>query len=104
VTTSRLVELQAVLEGVPLPATKQELTEYARAQSGGGELLALLEALPDREYRSLDDVGEALNPVQPAFERDEPQLPRPESGVPPGGEAYTDASAEPGRVRERGPE
>jgi len=102
--SSRVAELQVVLEGVPLPASKQQLVQHARGEDADPGLIALLEALPEREYPSIDDVGEALRPVQPSSEPGQPQQPKPESGLPPGGEAYTDASAEPGAVRERGPE
>jgi hypothetical protein len=102
VTTKDVAELQVVLEGVPLPARKQELIEYARAENGG-RFAPLLAQLPDRRYGSLDEVGEALLPVQPAWTSPDPHKPREESGKPPGGPAYTDASAEPGAVREGGP-
>ena len=96
----RAAEIQALLEGVSLPARKQNLLEYARGESADGALVGLLEALPEREYRSLDEVGEALHPVQPSRPRSQPREPKPESGDPPGREAYTDPSAEPGAVRE----
>ena len=95
-------ELQTLLEGVPLPADKRELVEYARSQ-GDERLAGMLERLPDREYGTLDDVGEELLPVQPTWEQPDAHEPRDESGRPPGGEAYTDASAPPGSVREQGP-
>ena len=98
--SSRAAEIQVLLEGVPLPATKDELLEYARGERSDGALVALLEARPEREYRSLDEVGEALHPVQPSRPRSQPRGPKPESGEPPGREAYTDPSAEPGAVRE----
>ena len=102
-TTRDVAELQVLLEGVPLPASRQELLAHA-VRERGGDLTALLERLPDRQYESLDDVGEELLPVQPEWSRRDPHEPREESGGPPGGgEAYTDASAEPGRVRERSP-
>ena len=66
-------------------------------------MLSLLLDLPDREYGTLDEVGEALAPVQPSGNPRQPHEPRAESGLPPGGEAYTDPSAESGRVREHGP-
>jgi hypothetical protein len=100
--TQEVAELQVVLEGVPLPAGKQELLEHARHE-GAGRLTALLRGLPDREYRSLDEVGEELLPVQPDWPHRDAREPGEESGKPPGGEAYTDASAEPGSVREDGP-
>jgi hypothetical protein len=104
VDSALVAELQTVLEGVALPAPRQELLEYALLQGVSAELFALLEALPDREYRSIDEVAEMVAPVQPPPAPEEPKVPRPESGLPPGGEAYTDPSAEPGAVRERGPE
>jgi hypothetical protein len=105
VDTARVAELQTVLEGVPLPAARRELIEYALLQGVRPELLWLLEALPDDgEYDSIDEVAETLAPVQPQPTAEETKVPQPESGVPPGGEAYTDASAEPGWVRPRGPE
>ena len=78
---------QALLEGVSLPAKKEELLEYARRQDDSAEVAAALERIPDREYRSLDEVGEAIAPVQQSFAQEE-RLPRAESGPPPGGDAY----------------
>jgi hypothetical protein len=52
--------VQVVLEGVALPATKAELLDYARLHDG--DAARKLESLPDKEYRSLDEVGEALAP------------------------------------------
>jgi hypothetical protein len=63
VNAARAAEIQVVLEGVRLPATRDELVRYARSQdqAAARELLAI----PDRSYERLDDVGEALRPVQP---------------------------------------
>jgi hypothetical protein len=102
VSTRQVAELQVLLEGIPLPASKQELLDYALLERGG-HLTSLLERLPDREFRSLDEVGEQLLHVQPERPQPGPNEPTAESGEPPGGLAYTDASAEPGAVRERGP-
>jgi|ERR671930_2563639 hypothetical protein len=98
----RAAELQSLLEGVALPASRAELIDYAARQPGGESFRHELERLPEREFSSLDEVGEELAAVQPASTTDA-QKPRPESGVPPGGDAYTDAAAEPGAVREDGP-
>ena len=81
--------VQSLLEGVPLPATRSELIEYARRQPGGEAFARELERIPEREYRALDEVGEALAPVQPQWRREQPEAPEPESGEPPGGDAYT---------------
>jgi len=92
--------VQALLEGVDLPASKDDLIRYARLHDG--HEAALLERLPDREYERLDEVGEALAPVQPHAEQG-PQLPREESDLPPGGDDYVKAHPTPGRVRDDAP-
>ena len=102
--SARVAQIQVLLEGVPLPASKQELLRHARRENGGGAAIALLETLPEREYGSIDEVGETLEPVQPSRTTSHPHRPRAESGLPPGGSAYTDPSPVPGAVRERGPE
>jgi hypothetical protein len=93
--------VQVVLEGIPLPATKAELIEYARRQDGDAD--HKLESLPDKEYRSLDEVGEALTPVQPARSAPHAEVPHEESDAPPGGEAYLDPNPKPGAVRHDAP-
>jgi len=89
-------ELQVVLEGVDLPASKQALVEYAHSQDE--QAARSLVALPEREYRSLDEVGEALSPVQPPSSEPEVE-PREESDKPPGGDDYTNANPQSGAVR-----
>ena len=101
--SSRIAQLQVLLEGVPLPASRQELLRHARRERAGPGELALLEALPDREYSSIDEVAETLHPVQPVSPTQQPEQPNAESGRPAGGDAYTDPSPESGRVRERLP-
>jgi hypothetical protein len=62
----------------------------------------LLERVPDREYLSLDDVGETLLRVQP--ETSKPAAPPPrESDRPPGGDDYVNPEPEPGFVRDDSP-
>jgi Protein of unknown function (DUF2795) len=59
-------ELKTVLVGVPLPAHKPELLEYAVQQRAEPPLLDALSALSDeKEFRSLDEVVEDLLQVQP---------------------------------------
>jgi hypothetical protein len=101
VSAREAAEIQVVLEGVDLPASRQQLVAYARSQDE--RAAGLLQRLPDREYRSLDEVGEALSPVQPSPLQSSPQPPREESDQPPGGDAYLDPNAEPGAVRPSGP-
>jgi hypothetical protein len=99
---AEVARLQSLLEGVDLPADKRRLIRYALEQDDGGSAARLLERLPEREYRSLDEVGEALAPVQPSSS---PQsaLPREESDLPPGGDDYVNPQPEPGAVRHDAP-
>ena len=82
-------ELQVVLEGVPLPAEKQELLDYAQTQGADQRLLAALRSVPDKQYGFLDAVGEEVARVQPSRERPQPQTPSEDSDAVPGGEDYT---------------
>jgi hypothetical protein len=101
--TQRAALLQVVLEGVPLPATRAALIDYASQEDPS--VVDELRRLPDREYQRLDEVGEELLGPRLA-PRPEARLPKPESGAPPGGGAYTDEGtkdAETGFVRPDAP-
>jgi hypothetical protein len=100
-TFQESAELQALLEGVSLPASKRELVAYARSEDE--EVARTLRSLPEREYRSLDEVGEALMPVQPSWPQPHAEIPHEVSDAPPGGDAYTDPRPESGRVRPDAP-
>lgn len=89
-----------LLEGVALPATRDELVAYAALQDARAAVE--LGELPERAYRSIDEVGELLARTQPAPPA-AALLPRPESGEPPGGPDYTNPSPESGAVRAGGP-
>lgn len=78
--------VEALLEGVPLPATRDVLIKYAEHERDEQARQAL-ETLPDRMFSTLDEVGEALAPVQPQWPRQR-RVPKPESDLPPGGPAY----------------
>jgi hypothetical protein len=78
--------IHALLEGVPLPATKADLVAYARRE-GGRSAAKILRRLPSQRYGTLDEVGEALEPVQPQWPRVR-RVPKAESDLPPGGSAY----------------
>lgn len=95
----RAALVQALLEGVELPAEKPALVAYARAQGDDPGAVSAVEALPERRYASLDEVGEAIAPVQPSRRTASPRLPRPESGLPPGGDDYTRIRPVPGQVQ-----
>jgi hypothetical protein len=81
----RAAEIQVVLEGIGLPATRDELVRYAAAEDP--EAASALRTIADGSYRRIDDVGNALAATQPVA-RATPSLPRPESGEPPGGPDY----------------
>jgi ABC-type transporter Mla subunit MlaD len=99
--TQRAALVQAVLEGIPLPATKSDLLAYARLQEP--DVTADLEGLPDEEFSRLDEVGELLTLV-PAAAKEGAPLPQPESGKPPGGDDYTTPHPrDTGRVRHDAP-
>jgi Protein of unknown function (DUF2795) len=94
--TQRAAELQVLLEGVRLPASRDELVRYAAREDA--RAAAELEQLPDGTYERLDDVGEALAPTQPV-RRDRPPPPAAESDLPPGGDDYLNPEPESGAVR-----
>jgi hypothetical protein len=100
VDSARAAELQVLLEGVPLPAEKAELLEYAVRQRAEPPFIDALRGVPDRRYESLDEVGEELVRVQPPHLRDPLRPPHEESGAPPGGDAYTDPHPDTGQVRD----
>jgi Protein of unknown function (DUF2795) len=85
VNFQRAAELQTVLEGVRLPATRKQLIDYAARHDAS--FASELGRLPDREYSRTDEVAEELVAVQPATSTASP-LPKPESGKPPGGSDY----------------
>ena len=101
VDSRHAAEVQVLLEGVPLPASKQELLAYARSQDE--RVAEQLASLPDRGYRSLDEVGEALAPVQPPRAQPDAAVPHEESDKPPGGDDYVEPHPEPGAVRHDAP-
>ncbi|HEU4657681.1 MAG TPA: DUF2795 domain-containing protein [Capillimicrobium sp.] len=77
---------EALLEGVPLPATKRDLERHLE-RAGGREAARAVRDLPDRRYATIDEVGEALAPVQPSWAAPR-RVPGPESDLPPGGAGY----------------
>lgn len=94
--------VQAVLEGVPLPATRKQLLEYAHAQDPS--IVDDLRGLPDEEFDRLDAVGGALTMQPSAPKPPVHALPRPESGKPPGGDDYlTPFPSDTGKVRHDAP-
>jgi len=98
--TQEVAVIQVALEGVPLPASRDDLVEYLRSQDPS--LVPALERLPDRRYERIDAVAEALLWPTGAVAPDAP-LPRPESGLPPGGDSYLSTNGDAGKVRHDAP-
>jgi Protein of unknown function (DUF2795) len=96
----RVAEIQVVLEGVKLPATRDELVRYAEAQDA--QAASELGWISDREYGRIDEVAEELLPTQPVPVAQR-KPPRPESGQPPGGDDYLRPFPESGAVRPDAP-
>jgi hypothetical protein len=100
VDTARAAEIQVVLEGIPLPASRDELVRYARAEDE--RAASALAKIPDRTYTRLDAVGEELVRVQPEPAEDAPE-PAVESDLPPGGDDYVNTKPRSGAVRRDAP-
>ena len=99
--TQRAALVQAVLEGISLPATKAQLLDYAQTQEP--DVTADLAGLPDERFSRLDEVGELLM-LAPVRAQEGTPPPRPESGKPPGGDDYTTPHpGDTGRVRHDAP-
>ena len=96
----RSAEIQVVLEGIALPARRDDLIRYAAQYDE--EAARELRQIPDREYRRIDDVGGELAATGVA-RGDDRKLPKPESGEPPGGDAYLEPFPEPGEVTSDAP-
>ena len=96
----RSAEIQVVLEGIPLPASRDQLVQYAARFDE--DAARSLERIPNREYDRIDAVGDELAATTTAHAGNDP-LPKPESGKPPGGDDYLNPSPEPGKVRHDAP-
>jgi hypothetical protein len=91
----RRPEIEALLVGLTLPATRDDILHYARAQPGGQPAATRLARIADRMYGSIPEVAEELEPVQPEQSAERTPPPRAESGKPPGGAAYTGGTEPP---------
>ncbi len=49
------------LSGIPFPATRKDIIEYARNKGASGGIIYVLEKLPDRHFKSEADVLDSLN-------------------------------------------
>jgi uncharacterized protein DUF2795 len=81
----RAAEIQVVLEGIGLPATRDDLVRYAEAEDR--DAASELRRIADRTYRRIDEVGEELVATQPVSRAGDAAAAA-ESGEPPGGVDY----------------
>ena len=94
----RANEIQVLLEGVSLPASRETLVAYAAAEDR--DAAQVLERLPDQDYDRLDEIGALLlGWAKPAAAP--PPLPRAESGSP--SDDYVNPAPQPGAVRDQDP-
>lgn len=100
VDLQRAAEIQVVLEGVRLPATRAELVRYAARWDPNAA--DELRSIPNRSYALIDEVGEALAATQPRL-LSRTARPHAESGLPPGGRDYVEPRPQSGAVRSAAP-
>lgn len=58
------IEVEKHLKGIKFPASKQDLIEQARQNQAPGEVLSVLERMPDREFRTAADVAKGVGEVE----------------------------------------
>lgn len=63
-TTRDELRAEKALQGLEFPASKAQLIDYATERSASPKTLQALEALPDRQYGSNDEVIDAV-PQEP---------------------------------------
>ena len=50
------VDIARHLEGLSLPASKQDVVRHARSRGANQEEVAALERLPDQEFKTMADI------------------------------------------------
>lgn len=61
-------EVESILGNVKYPATKKQVIDEARRQNISGDTMQTLENIPNREYRSSDEVVNEFKGFQKAVE------------------------------------
>lgn len=61
-------EIQSILGNVKYPATKNQVIDEARKRNVSGDTMQALENIPEREYKSADDVVNEFEGFQKAVE------------------------------------
>ncbi|MGA9140574.1 MAG: DUF2795 domain-containing protein [Methanocella sp.] len=60
---SEVREVMSFLSGVPLPAGKEDLVEYAKKNGASEDELRALEKIPDQRFSDINDVWLAVGGV-----------------------------------------
>ena len=55
--------IELMIEGAKFPATVKSLTAYAEDQGASEDALDIIQALPDRDYKTLTDVLRATGRI-----------------------------------------
>ncbi|MCX7597129.1 MAG: DUF2795 domain-containing protein [Fischerella sp.] len=58
------IQLQKHLKGIDYPASKQELIQHAQQQGADENAIAVLQKLPEQEYKNPTDVSEAVSSIK----------------------------------------
>jgi hypothetical protein len=57
------VEVARHLEGLTLPASKQDVVRHVRSKGANAEEITAIERLPDREFKTMADVLKGIGQV-----------------------------------------
>ncbi|MEG3437547.1 DUF2795 domain-containing protein [Pannus brasiliensis CCIBt3594] len=58
------IDVQKHLRGLDYPANKEAILQHAREQGADGELMSLLERLPDRDYERPTDISHEIGRLE----------------------------------------
>ena len=58
-----VVEIAKHLEGLNLPASKQDVVQHARSKGANQDEITAIERLPDQEFKTLADVLKGIGQV-----------------------------------------
>jgi hypothetical protein len=58
-----LVEIRRHLEGLSLPASKQDVVRHVRSKGANADEITAIERLPDQEFRTMAEVLKGVGQV-----------------------------------------
>lgn len=62
--TDMPMNLEGFLYGVQFPSVKAEIINYAEENGASEEAMEVLRALPERDYRNMQDINEGLGLIE----------------------------------------